>query len=295
MKNRLILSLVFSLLLVGCANPSQQITTDPSTEESFSSVEVSTDQETTSIESESTIDQPGSNPDETSIEEVSTEETTTQTSLPSEESTTQEVTSEDITDQKTEVSTASSTSSDSIPARGESLPIGNKSVSGPSNTTPVDISEWTNFDFTSSIPGYWSYIQGNNKVKNCSDFYAESAGGGFKFAKLYYGLQSPLINSWPKIEVRLHISKVANNSQKKDVDEPILHIYGYNSDGYHIYTDYIEQGSITAQKEGTELKFYIKNENVSYFELRLNAHPYKGSQCYNFGVDEISLKGWQWE
>ena len=97
------------------------------------------------------------------------------------------------------------------------------------------------------------------------------------------------------MEVRLSISKVANNSQKKDVDEPIFHIYGYDITGQMIHTQYIEQGAITAQSEGKEVKFYLLNEDVCYFELRLNAFPYKGNQCYNFGVDEISIKGWQYE
>ena len=38
-------------------------------------------------------------------------------------------------------------SGDPIPARGEALPIGNTSVAGPKNTTPVDITDWVNYDF----------------------------------------------------------------------------------------------------------------------------------------------------
>ncbi len=41
-----------------------------------------------------------------------------------------------------------------------------------------------------------------------------------------------------------------------------------------------------------EIKFYISNLEMAYFEIRLNAFPYKGSQCYNFGVSQISIKGW---
>ena len=246
----------------------------------------------------------------TSINQTSTETGTTETSsIPTEittNSSTSELdptinsTSKESTSLTIETTTAPSIEEeiDEIPASGETLNIGNgnKTVSGPSNVkNPINITEWVNFDFYNSIPEYWSYIQGNNKVNNHGDFYAESAGGGFKFSQLYYGLQTPLLTPFIKTEVRLSISKVANNSQKKDIDEPIFHIYGYDITGHVIHTQYIEQGSITAQSEGKEIKFYIKNENVVYFELRLNAFPYKGSQCYNFGVDEISIKGWQYE
>ena len=29
-----------------------------------------------------------------------------------------------------------------------------------------------------------------------------------------------------------------------------------------------------------------------YFEIRLAAFPYKTNQCYNTGIDKISIKGW---
>lgn len=185
---------------------------------------------------------------------------------------------------------------DVIPSTNQQLPIGNKTVSGPDNLyNPIDISEWANFDLFDSLPEYFSYIQGNNKVYNGGDFYASSSGGGFKFSKLYYGFQTPVFTTWKKLEIRIHISQVNNNSQKKDEDEPIFHIYGYNSKGEYIAVEYLDQGSITKSSENQEIKLYIRNENICYLEFRLNAYPYKGNQCYNFGVDELSLKGWQWE
>ena len=179
---------------------------------------------------------------------------------------------------------------DPIPAKGESLPIGNTSVSGPKNTTPADITDWVNYDFYSSLPSYWSFIMGNNKKDTSSDFYAASSGGGFKFSQLYYGLQSPLLNSWLKTEIRLTVSQVNNNSQKADKGEPIFHIYSYDSDGYYLGMQTYEQQSSFANTQ--QIKFYIANPDMAYFEIRLNAFPYKGSQCYNFGVSQISVKGW---
>lgn len=180
---------------------------------------------------------------------------------------------------------------DPIPSSGETLPIGNKTVSGPSNTTPVDISDWVEYEFDGYMSEGWSYIMGNNKVKG--NFYAD---GSIKFSHLWYGIQTPLINNWKKIEVRLHISQVNNAGDDgvKD-DQPIFHIYGYNNKGKHISTDYLEQGSITKQKEGNYVRFYLRNIDISYFEIRLNANPVKGSQHYNFGINKIDLKGWDYE
>ena len=208
-----------------------------------------------------------------------------------------EVESESESESEVESESESEEIKDSeIPASGQNLPIGNKTVTGPKNSkNPVDITNWVNFDLYDSLPTYFSYIQGNNKVNSRGDFYASSAGGGFKFSKLYYGLQTPVFNSWKKLEVRFHISSVNNNSKEKDANAPIFHIYGYNLSGKYIQLDYLEQGSITVQSVGNEVKVYIINPDIAYLEFRLNAYPYKGSQCYNFGIDQISIKGWPYE
>lgn len=179
-----------------------------------------------------------------------------------------------------------------IPSSGEDLPIGNKTVSGPSNTMPVDITNWVNFDSSSSLPENWSFIMGNNKKATSSDFYAPSSGGGFKFSQVYYGLQTPLLNSWLKTEVRLTVSQVNGNSQSQSQYEgkPIFHIYSYDNTGHFLgMQTYNQQSKFSDVKE---IKFYIANPEMAYFEIRLNAFPYKGSQCYNFGVSQISIKGW---
>lgn len=107
-----------------------------------------------------------------------------------------------------------------------------------------------------------------------------------------YGLQSPLLNSWLKTEVRLTVSQVHGNSQNANQykDKPIFHIYSYDSEGYYLGMQTYEQQSSFANV--TEIKFYIANPEMAYFEIRLNAFPYKSSQCYNFGVSQISIKGW---
>lgn len=302
MKNYKFLSVLTLLGILMACSPIEDPTTgstsslNPTTEATTSEISVSnptSSEEITTISptqttTEPTSIEPTSNPTTIPTTTPTSTPTTTPTTVPTTTPTTSKPTSTPTIEEET----------DEIPASGQTLPIGNgnKTVTGPENVkNPIDVTNWVNFDFYDSIPEYWSYIQGNNKVNSRGDFYAESAGGGFKFSQLYYGLQSPLLNTWKKLEVRLSISKVANNSQKKDVDEPIFHIYGYDITGQMIHTQYIEQGTITAQSEGKEVKFYLLNEDVCYFELRLNAFPYKGNQCYNFGVDEISIKGWQYE
>ena len=191
-----------------------------------------------------------------------------------------------------------STSGDPIPASGQMLPIGNTTVSGPHNTTRVNLDDYTDFSFYDSLPDNWEYIQGNNKVKNCSDFF-ENEAGGFKFSHLYYGIQSPLLKTYKKLEVRLYISQLTNSSKKADDTKDIFHYYFYNSTGT-CYSNYKVQKSetITHSQVGNFIRFYVTQSEIpdlSYFEIRLNYYASKGSQCYNIGMDKIQLKGWDYE
>ena len=103
----------------------------------------------------------------------------------SKDSESSEVVSESETSEVTSEKESEENKESEIPASGQNLPIGNKTVTGPKNSkNPVDITNWVNFDLYDSLPTYFSYIQGNNKVNSRGDFYASSAGGGFKFSKL---------------------------------------------------------------------------------------------------------------
>ena len=282
------ISLLFAVILLLCSSCNQipaHLESENSLSESTSITSESINNSEPISESESLIES------ESVIESMSSAESESESESEKESETPKESESE-------KESTSASSNNDSIPASGQTLPIGNgnKTVTGPNNLSrPDNIGNWINYDLSESLPAYFSYIQGNNKLKNCNDFYALSAGGGFKYAQLYYGLQTPVFTPYKKVEVRLRISAVKNNSQKKDEGEPIMHIYGYNSSGKYIYQSFIEQGAIDGKSVGKEVKFYIRDMNVYYFELRLNAFPYKSSQCYNFGVDQISLKGWDYE
>lgn len=174
----------------------------------------------------------------------------------------------------------------------ETLPIGNRVIGGPNNlSTPDDIASGKVYDLSSSLPANFSYIQGNNKVNACSDFYSESAGGGFKFSHLWYGFQSSAFTGYKYVDFTIHITSVNNKSGTPDVDKDVLHIYGYNSKEECILQKNIAQGVITKQTENSDITITIQNDAMNYFEFRLNANPYKGTQCYNFGMGSITVKG----
>jgi len=182
-------------------------------------------------------------------------------------------------------------SSSSYSAGDDTLPNGNLKLSAPENmASPIDVTNWVNFDMSEELPSYWRHIYGNNFTN--ASFYASSHGGGVKMDQLRKGLQSPILNTWKKLEVRVTISSVNNNSQNVNShkNKPIMLIYGYDSESNLVVQDEIAEGSINSKT--SELHFYLRNENMSYFELRLNAFPYKSSQCYNFGIGRVSLKGW---
>lgn len=272
-KRTLIIPLL-ALVLLSCApsNPSN----------SSSEIKPSETTNTSDILTSDSIESSSSSSEEKTSNESSEQTSQSETS-----------TSEDIYTSEDETSSEEETNEDPIPSQKENLPIGNTSVSGPKNlANPVDITDYTEFDLKSYLPDNFSYIQGNNKINHCSDFYAESSGGGFKFSHLYYGFQTSLFNSWNKIEVRLTISQVHNSSKQANKNKPpFMHVYGYNKKGEFVHQTNIEQGKLTANTK--EIKFYIENQpDVQYLEFRLNEYPFKGSQCYNFGVSQLMLRGW---
>lgn len=198
---------------------------------------------------------------------------------------------------KKDDSSSSINSSNSSPSSSKvevTLPIGNQKLDGPTNEA-VDITNWINYEVNSDMPEGFRHIYGNNWAD--ASFYQENGNGyAIRFDQLYKGIQSPKLTPFKKIEVRLYINPVNNNSQNaKSQKNEVLHIYGYDNEENLITTDYIEQGSITKQKEKTELKFYLRNIDITYFEIRMSAFPYKGSQCYNFGISKISIKGWNYD
>ncbi len=172
-------------------------------------------------------------------------------------------------------------------------PDGSLHLPSPTNETKLEWSQTeSKYDFTNSFPEGFRYIYGH-KILDNPNFYAD---GGWKItvpnSQARIGLQTPHFQSDLKIEIRLYLSGVFNSNNKVDEDNPWIRIYGFD-----------ENGKLTQVKEvlspvnfyqyansSNPINFYMSGENVSYLELRFAASPYKGSQCYNFGIKEIGFK-----
>lgn len=168
-------------------------------------------------------------------------------------------------------------------------------------TLSADNTSWYNNDFTSDISTHWRYIyknacdDGPTNHKTSPNFYSDELGG-VKIAKEGVGLQSPMFNhTGEKLEIRIGISSVNNNSKTPEKGKDPLHVYFFDKNGNYLNKYAFEEGSINANSKNKELKFYWteKATEVAYFEIRLNALPYKGSQCYNFGIKSVNIKSWE--
>lgn len=168
-------------------------------------------------------------------------------------------------------------------------------------TLSADNSTWLNNDWKDSIPEYNRYIyknacdDGPTNHKTSPDFYSDDLGG-LKLSRPGEGLQSPsFTHSGAKLEIRIGISSVNNNNKKPEEGKDPLHVYFFDKDGNYLNKYAFKEGSITAQSKDKELKFYYTENaiNVSYFEIRMNTYPYKGSQCYNFGIKYVNIKSWE--
>ncbi|MBQ4182081.1 MAG: hypothetical protein II619_00765 [Bacilli bacterium] len=268
MKKSLLFLTVAALTLCSCAEPVEISSSFSPVESSSSAVSLSSKTVSSTL---------------SSSEAASSSQVASSSVLPS---------SSSLISSSTQPSSSSQMSSSSSYSAGDdTLPNGNLKLSAPENmASPIDVTNWVNFDMSEELPSYWRHIYGNNFTN--ASFYASSHGGGVKMDQLRKGLQSPILNTWKKLEVRITISSVNNNSQNVNShkNKPIMLIYGYDSASNLIVQDEIAEGSINANTN--EVHFYLRNESLAYFELRLNAFPYKGSQCYNFGIGGVSLKGW---
>ncbi len=171
----------------------------------------------------------------------------------------------------------------------EKNPDGSKKLSAPQNiNSPIDITEWNNFDFTNELPENFSYIYGNNKVK--ADIYGDGSGLVMdKNTSARKGLQTPCFNSWLKLEIRLDLGKFHANTKTRNLDDPVFTIYGFNNQSKIVETYFIEEINV---QDNSPIKFYLRNENISYIEIRATNLPFKSGKVYNFGIKGMSIKGW---
>lgn len=277
-----ILFVLISGLLISCNKINDVSSNDESSDSSVSSLEPTSSEESQSeefIESSSGEEESSSNKEESEDKEES-----------------------------------SSSEESEITVSGNN-PDGSPRISGPNNTPIVISDDYHNYDTSESLPDGFSLIYGNDKYENPSyskfehngdnpsvnglkmDYYDKNHNG-----RSYIGIQSPNIVNVTKIEFRINVSTVHGTQDigvKKN--KPVFTIYGFNSSWEHIYTKeyYGEKQDDTSLPyinifTNTNPKFYIENSDVSYFEFRLNQRPFKNGQGYNFNINQLTLKGYNY-
>ena len=183
------------------------------------------------------------------------------------------------------------------------LPGGYTMFDAPTNT-PIEVTttlsdpsgdSWWNNDLRYEFPTEdWSHIYGHNLTT--PKFYDNEAGG-LKMDQKYKGFQTPLFHhTGAKLEFNIGISQVNNASGKPDTSVPTGYFFFYDKNVNYLsnLTHTVEQETITAKT--TNLHFYITGEHtvdVAYFEFRLNALTFKGSQNYNFGIGNVNVHSWE--
>ena len=200
--------------------------------------------------------------------------------------------------------TASKTSSSSITASTSTSQSGtlpnNYIIFDPPTNTPIEITtstspdDWWNNDLRYDFPtDDWAHIYGNNLTT--PKFYDNEAGG-LKMDQKFKGFRTPRFHhTGAKLEIRLGISQVNNAGGTTDKNVPTAYLFFYDASGNYIsnLTKTVEQETITSKT--TEVQIYVTGsniENVSYFEFRLNALTFKGSQNYNFGIGSVGVHSW---
>ena len=228
-------------------------------------------------------------------------------------STTETSSSEDITS-TTESSSSSTSSVDSEEDwtnSRELLECGYYEMDLPKNyNNPLSIkadtssTTWNNYSLKETLPSDFRYIyknacdDGPKYHKTNPSFYSvnNNAPGGLKVTEKGVGVQSNMFNhDGEKLEIRIGISQVNNATDKPVENKDTMHIYYFNKNGDKLGYSTISEGSITVSSAGNYIKVYLTEsytKDVCYFDIRLNEKPYKGSQCYNFGIDYINYKSW---
>ena len=165
-------------------------------------------------------------------------------------------------------------------------------------TLSSDSSSWFNTTFDGDVDNGYRYIYKNS----CSDgpsghkcSVSTYANGSLKITSPGLGFGSPYFtHTGAKLEFRIGINGVYNNSEKPDKEKDTFHIYMFDKDNKYLGKTQISENTITTST--TEVKTYYTNSNcaqVKFFEVRCNALPYKTSQCYNVGISYCNVKSWE--
>lgn len=278
MKKIFITLLLF--FLVGCA--SKITTTEDSTSNNDTTLEITTKDSTTK--------------EVTSTDETTKEVTTNQTTQISTESSTTEVTT--IADDTTIITTTEVTTTEEPNTTAEETtkisynPDGSVHLAPP--TDSVDITDWQNFSFESSMPEGFLYISGNKAFTPSSSYFYSA--GGIKMdenQKGKKGFQTCLFNSFKKIELRINIGKFYGTQKSAVQDVPVFTIYGFDINGNLIATEVIDE--LSTNKANSYVRVYLRGEDIAYIEVRATNLPCESGKVYNFGITGISIKGWPYD
>ena len=160
-----------------------------------------------------------------------------------------------------------------------------------------DNNTMTSFSFYDSLPTYFRAIYGNNIHNSKNIFYSETAGGGYE-VKMggpndpCRGIQTAMFETNLKLEIRVNIGGIFNNSKGNEVDKdlPVMVIYGFDENGNYLRKVEIDQ--INKSNENGTIKKYMDGEDVAYLELRSLQCAYKSSQGYNYSLLGLDLIAW---
>ena len=155
----------------------------------------------------------------------------------------------------------------------------------------------TSFEFIDSLPDYFRPIYGNNFNSSKDLYYAMNNGGGYRIKmggpnEPSFGIQTAMFETNLKLEIRINIGAMFNNSHgnKVDKDLPVMVIYGFDENGKYLRKVEIDQ--ITKSNENGTIKKYMDGTDVAYLELRALQCAYKSSQGYNYALLGLDLIAW---
>ena len=272
--------LLLTLLLVGCSNSISSFNSEISNSSLVQSISSSFSNEVNSTSSSSLIEESSSSLNNSSKEES--------LSTSKEESISSSSSSEEFNACLDKNGDKNIDGSDKLPIpcnKNNKLKIGN------------DNKSMTSFDFTYSLPDYFRAIYGNNFNKSNNFFYAN---GGYEVKmggpnNPSRGIQTAMFESNLKLEIRINIGEMYNNTKGNEVDKdlPVMVIYAFDEDGDYLRK--VDIDTITKNNENSFIKKYIDGNDVAYLEIRALQCAYKSSQGYNFALMGIDLIAWPYE
>lgn len=165
-------------------------------------------------------------------------------------------------------------------------------------TLSADESSWYNYAFEDEM-GDFRFIYRNScddgeTGHKCSPSWYSNDKGGIKLSQNGNGFGSPkFTHTGEKLEIRIGISQLTNNSETPKKNKDTAYVYFFDTNDNYLGKYTIEEGSITSSTQQIRFYWTTNAASVAYFEFRINALPYKNSQCYNLGVSYCNFKSWE--